>query len=212
MNTKSIQTNFQHYAPWVLMLFHLIGLGIFLYPDRVEGLSGFNMLLCAVLIFFSSTNWRTEAYLLVGIIIGGFTVEAIGVNTGLLFGTYEYGSELGPKIYGVPFVLGFNWYCVVAASAHLVLKWFPTHLSLVVKAIMVGLLCVFLDYLIEPVAMKYNFWDWENSLIPLFNYVCWFIFASIFAGVYLLNVKLLNSTAHVLFYIWMGFFFILNFI
>ena len=210
MNAKTIQINFESYAPWILILFHLIGLGIFLYPNRIEGLSGFNMLLCAVLIFFSSDNWRTEAYLLSGIIIGGFTVEAIGVNTGLLFGTYEYGSELGPKLYGVPLVLGFNWYCVVAACAHLVLKWFPDTLSLIIKAIIVGLFCVLLDYFIEPVAIKYNFWDWENSLIPIFNYVCWFIFASIFASVYLLKVKKLNTTAHFLFYIWLGFFFILN--
>jgi putative membrane protein len=212
MKAKTIQSNFERFAPWVLILFHLIGLGIFLYPDRVEGLSGFNMLLCAVLIFFSADNWRTEAYLLIGIIIGGFTVEAIGVNTGLLFGTYEYGSELGPKLYGVPLVLGFNWYCVVAACVHMVLKWFPTSLPLVIKAIIVGLLCVLLDYFIEPVAIKYDFWDWENSVIPLFNYVCWFIFATIFAGVYLLKVKILNSTAHFLFYIWLLFFFILNLI
>ena len=212
MKAKTIQSKFERFAPWVLILFHLIGLGIFLYPDRVEGLSGFNMLLCAVLIFFSANNWRTEAYLLIGIIIGGFTVEAIGVNTGLLFGTYEYGSELGPKIYGVPLVLGFNWYCVVAACAHMVLKWSPTSFPLIIRAIIVGLLCVLLDYFIEPVAIKYNFWDWENSVIPLFNYVCWFIFATIFAGFYLLKVKIFNSTAHFLFYTWLLFFFILNLI
>jgi putative membrane protein len=212
MNTKSIQINVERSAPWVLILFHLIGLGLFLYPDRIEGLSGFNMLLCAVLVFFSSDNWRTEAYLLLGIIVGGFTVEAIGVNTGLLFGTYEYGSELGPKICGVPLVLGFNWYCVVAACAHLFLRWFPSNIPLIIKAIIVGLFCVILDYFIEPVAMKYNFWDWENSIIPMYNYVCWFVFATLFASVYLQKVKRLNSTAHFLFYIWLGFFFILNLI
>lgn len=210
MNAKSIQIKVEFYALGILVLFHLIGLGIFLYPDRVEGLSGFNMLLCASLIFFSSDNWRTEAYLLIGIMIGGFTVEAIGVNTGLLFGTYEYGSELGLQLYGVPLVLGFNWYCVVAACAHFVLKWFPKDFSLLAKAIIVGLLCVLLDYLIEPVAIKYNFWDWEDSIIPIFNYVCWFVFATIFATAYLLKIKKFNSTAHYLFYIWLGFFFILN--
>lgn len=212
MNAKSIQINVERSAPWVLIIFHLIGLGLFLYPDRIEGLSGFNMLLCAILVFFSSDNWRTEAYLLLGIIVGGFTVEAIGVNTGLLFGTYEYGSELGPKIYGVPLVLGFNWYCVVAACAHFFLRWFPKNIPLMIKAITVGLLCVVLDYFIEPVAMKYNFWDWENSIIPMYNYVCWFVFATLFASVYLQKVKRLNSTGHFLFYIWLGFFFILNLI
>ena len=35
--------------------------------------------------------------------------EAIGVNTGLLFGTYEYGANLGFKIFGVPLIIGVNW-------------------------------------------------------------------------------------------------------
>lgn len=210
MNANTIQVKLESYAPWILVLFHLIGLGIFLYPDRVEGLSGLNMILCALLILFSSENWRTETYLLLGVVVGGFTVEAIGVNTGLLFGNYDYGHELGVKLYGVPVVLGLNWYCVVATSVHFVLQWIPKTMPWMLKAVVAGLLCVVLDYFIEPVAMKYNFWNWEHGIIPLFNYVCWFIFSVLFASVYLLNVKKVNATAYFLFYIWLLFFCILN--
>jgi putative membrane protein len=32
---------------------------------------------------------------------------------------------------------------------------------------------VALDFLIEPVAMKSDFWTWENGVIPLYNYLSW---------------------------------------
>jgi putative membrane protein len=36
-----------------------------------------------------------------------------------------------------------------------------------------------LDYLIEPVAIALDFWQWENNIIPIRNYVAWWIIASI---------------------------------
>jgi putative membrane protein len=32
-----------------------------------------------------------------------------------------------------------------------------------------------LDYFVEPVAMALGFWHWENDVIPLQNYMMWFI-------------------------------------
>jgi len=31
-----------------------------------------------------------------------------------------------------------------------------------------------LDYLIEPVAVQYDFWYWQHAIIPLQNFVAWF--------------------------------------
>ena len=36
-------------------------------------------------------------------------------------------------------------------------------------------ICTLLDVLIEPVAIKLDYWSWENNVIPLQNYVMWFI-------------------------------------
>lgn len=210
MKTEVIQNKFENYAPWVLVLFHIIGIGLFLYPSRPEGLSGFNLLLCASLTFWSSYDWKQEGSLFLSLAFGGLLVECVGVHTGLLFGDYTYGNELGIKAYGVPIVLGLNWYCVVTTSAHVVQKWFSPNISLWIRALFVGLLCVGLDYLIEPVAIRYDFWDWEGGIIPLFNYVCWFVFSSLFAAWYLFKVKQINSTAYFLFFVWVLFFFILN--
>jgi putative membrane protein len=38
-------------------------------------------------------------------------------------------------------------------------------------------LMVFLDFLMEPVAVKLGFWYWKDGIIPVYNYVCWFVTA-----------------------------------
>jgi putative membrane protein len=44
-----------------------------------------------------------------------------------------------------------------------------------VKAGIGAVLMLLLDAVIEPIAMKMGFWQWENNLIPLWNYGTWFI-------------------------------------
>lgn len=46
-------------------------------------------------------------------------VELIGVNTGLLFGTYQYGENLGIKVFGVPFLIGINWGVITFLTANI---------------------------------------------------------------------------------------------
>lgn len=200
------------YSTEILILFHVIGLVIFYHSNQPVGLSSFNILLCSALILNTVQDKRKEFQLLGWIALGGWLIEVIGVNTGLLFGNYQYGHELGFKIYNVPLVLGLNWYCVVVSTSQVVEKHFNTNLY--AKAMIAGLLCTALDFVIEPVAIKYDFWAWEGGIIPFFNYVCWFIFSSLFAGFYLLKSRDLgwNKTGYSLFFIWLIFFTILNFI
>ncbi|MFD0822936.1 carotenoid biosynthesis protein, partial [Micromonospora zhanjiangensis] len=40
---------------------------------------------------------------------GGLAVEALGVATGVPFGTYAYSGALGPKLLGVPLVIPLAW-------------------------------------------------------------------------------------------------------
>ena len=165
----------------ILVLFHVIGTGIMiLYPEGAK-LSYLNLLLTGLLLFLSEKNYiKTTATLLI-ILIGGFLVEYIGVHTGLLFGNYDYGAALGPKMGEIPLVIGVNWFCIVLASCALIYRF---KINIVLKAIIAGALCTGMDFLIEPVAMKLDFWDWENGVIPIWNYVCWFGFASFFSLVY----------------------------
>lgn len=58
---------------------------------------------------------------------GGFVVEAIGVRTGVPFGSYEYNDALGPQLLGVPLVVALAWtmlsYPVMLAARRLTVRW-----------------------------------------------------------------------------------------
>ena len=41
-----------------------------------------------------------------------------------------------------------------------------------------ALLTVFFDWVMEPVAVKLGFWQWEGGVIPFFNYLCWFLISA----------------------------------
>jgi len=193
----------------ILILFHAIGVGIMvLYPEGAN-LSYLNLILAAFLLFISEKNYlRTAATFLV-IFVGGYLVEYIGVHTGVLFGNYEYGTNMGPKIQGIPMVIGVNWFCVVLSSSALL---YSLRLNIIFKAILAGALCTLMDFLLEPVAIKLNFWDWENHIIPLWNYMCWFGFSTFFSFVYFSLGKTHNKPAQSLYFIWIVFFSILNFV
>jgi bisanhydrobacterioruberin hydratase len=160
----------------IVVVFHTIGL-IGLLGESSEAfrsLSPLNLLLamaCLLLSFRQSTKLYADVLLVSGV---GFSVELIGVHTHALFGDYTYGQALGRKLWEVPLIVGLNWSMLSFASLACVL-----HLRLPdwVKALFSALLMTAMDYLIEPVAMKYDFWNWQNGLIPVYNYVCWFLIA-----------------------------------
>jgi bisanhydrobacterioruberin hydratase len=125
----------------------------------------------------------------------GYWVEVIGVNTGLLFGNYKYGNALGIKMWNVPLLIGVQWfvttYCCGVCISFLnnwVLnrasldKKADTHQTRFLPLIFIfdaALLTTFFDYIIEPVAQKLGYWEWQNQEIPTYNYTCWFLISCI---------------------------------
>jgi putative membrane protein len=98
--------------------------------------------------------------------------EIIGVKTGYLFGDYYYGANLGSKFMGVPFVIGCNWAILSISSGNLIHK---LKTSIYLKTLLASLLMVLLDFMIEPIAMELDYWQWKNGEIPVYNYICWFV-------------------------------------
>ncbi|MFT5778619.1 MAG: putative membrane protein [Crocinitomicaceae bacterium] len=199
--------NLHTYSILGLVLIHTIGISLFLIDPEAAKLSYIIIAACALLVYLGQ-GVRTIVPLVI-ISCGGFIIEWIGVHTGALFGEYCYQSALGFKILGIPLVIGLNWYCIVLASVSIsnYLK-----VNIILKAIIAALLCTFLDVLIEPVAIKFGFWEWNSTEIPLYNYICWFIFSFIFALVALRYLKRPSKTATALFITWAVFFILLNFI
>ena len=194
------------YFPIVLLIFHTVGFYLFFNSPENVVLTPLNLLLCGFLVFLSELKSLT-ALAFVVIFILGFTVELIGIKTGLLFGTYYYTDVLSQQFLGVPIIIGVNWFVIVVSSAAL---FFNLKLALPLKALLAGLAATLLDFIIEPVAIKYKFWIWENDLVPLYNYVCWFIFSTAFAYLYFRLTDKQNRTAFFLYFIWVGFFIALN--
>ena len=204
-------TLIQKIAPFVLVIFHIIGLVLFLQSDSASDLTWMNLTLCGLLVFIGEIepkNGNILKLLLVLFIIfwGGFFIEYIGTSTGLLFGEYSYGKVLGWKWLGVSLIIGVNWYAIVLASVNFARLFFKNKwLTILVGAV----LCVVMDLIIEPVAIKYGFWTWHNGEIPLFNYITWFIFATLFSAIYVFTTNKINKTAATLYVVWAAFFCIL---
>ena len=102
----------------------------------------------------------------------GLLVEILGVATGLVFGNYHYGASLGFKIIDVPLVIGANWLMLTYCCGVIL---HSSKLHIFFKSLLGASIMVLLDFLIEPVAMKLDFWQWENNAIPIQNYAAWFL-------------------------------------
>lgn len=173
------------------ILVHAMGvLGmLFIDRDTFRALTPVNLVLMQVLGWWT---YRGPAgrYLLAFILLSlaGFFVEWVGVHTGLLFGSYAYGPWLGPKVGGVPLLIGGNWFLVLGGALgcvlHLRNKFFDHPvgasffrrpvLSSVITSGAAALLAAIFDVIMEPAAVKLGFWTWAGGNIPVYNYICWF--------------------------------------
>lgn len=118
-----------------------------------------------------------------------FLIEAIGVNTGLVFGHYDYGSSLGLKLFQTPIIIGINWLFLVYTTASVVDNFkIPT----LVKIILASTGMVLYDVVLEQVAPILNMWFWKNDIIPVQNYLAWFVLAFIFHS--MLKVMKIKTT------------------
>lgn len=135
-------------------------------------LTPFNLVLTLILFLAINSIRIKDSLVLITIFSIGFLVEVIGVKTGLLFGTYQYGSTLGFKWLDVPLVIGLNW-VLLNLTGHGIFHKFVK--NVILKSALASLTIVLLDVLIEPVAIKLDYWSWENNVIPLQNFMMWFI-------------------------------------
>lgn len=117
------------------------------------------------------------------VIISSWFIEYAGVKTGLIFGTYEYGSTLMPQIDAVPVAIGFAWISMLMTSQAILLRFglLQKIKSTILKAILIGATMTLFDVFMEPAAIKLGYWDWAGGTIPVQNYLAWFIFGSFFA-------------------------------
>ncbi len=189
-------------STFLALLFHVSGLiGILFTPYKEWFIHNtpLNLLVMAALLFWNQQKINRFLILFFAIAFTvGMTTEIIGVNTGLLFGDYSYGSVMGIKIGSVPLLIGLNWfivtYCciVIMEQMH---QWVKNkyealgqpamsvkleHISIIIDGAMMA---AFFDWVMEPAAVKLGFWQWHSVSIPIFNYICWFFIAAFLIGI-----------------------------
>jgi putative membrane protein len=215
----------------VSLIFHIIGIVGIVWIDqsRFAAMTPMNLLLSLTLILWSQEKFDFSFFIffLVAFQTGFFT-EYLGVNHQLLFGHYRYEEALGLKFFGVPLMIGVNWFIMVycsAFTAQILLDFVSTNTSFkvvveskfwgeVLFVITGALLLMGFDWIMEPVAVKLGFWTWlSDGVIPLNNYRDWFL-VSIFLLWILkaLKIRIQNQFAHYLLLIQFLFFVFLRFI
>ncbi|MBU1368382.1 MAG: carotenoid biosynthesis protein [Bacteroidetes bacterium] len=161
----------------LLIIVYMVGIVTVLlgHTDALMLLTPYNLLFAAGLLIYNAEGFDKKygSWLLV-VILAGFFVELLGIETGLIFGEYSYGNGLGLKWLDVPLMIGINWGVLVFATAAMV---HPLKLSKWLKAVIAATLMVSYDILLEPVAVRFDFWSWAGGTIPLQNYLAWWIIA-----------------------------------
>ena len=162
----------------LLFILHFVG-GVALSMDSVKSvfltLTPFNLALTFVLLIWGNENFSFNFFKVISVLfLIGFFVEVLGVYSGLLFGEYHYGKTLGFQFLGVPLIIGVNWVLLVVSS-FAVSSYFVS--NSILKVILSSVIMVLLDLMIEPVAIRLDFWHWQAEVIPLQNYLMWFLVA-----------------------------------
>lgn len=198
---------------FLVVLFHGVGLAGFLIPDFEQlfiRLVPFHLLLMLFLLIITADDKSPELKIFALLVyVLGFLIELIGVNTGLIFGGYTYGSALGIKLWATPLMIGVNWMILVYCAGVFLEKFKMS--SDVLFSIFGALILTGIDFLIEPVAVRFDYWSWDQGVIPVQNYIGWYLFSFLLFMLFRkMNFRKENSVAILLLIVQTIFFLILN--
>jgi putative membrane protein len=170
----------EYYTAGALALLYLVGLIGLWSPLRVyvAPFTPYNLLLTFALLLYYHQHYTRGFVVCVGLVlVGGYGIELTGVATGDIFGDYYYGKTLGLTLIGIPVIIGVNWfiltYCTAVALDRMKAGRY-------IKILLGSFLLVGIDWLIEPVAMHLDFWQWSGGEVPMQNYIGWFFISLVF--------------------------------
>ena len=167
----------------IIPVFYTVGLAGFLIPPSYpyfEKLIPLVLILSFILLVIyhpKQSSYRLSILVFTGIYISGLIVEMIGVNTGVIFGEYSYGSNLGLKILNTPVIIGLNWLILVYTTSSMFEK---INIHVNYKILLASAIMLAYDIVLEQVAPFTGMWNWHEGNIPVRNYMAWFVIALIF--------------------------------
>lgn len=155
----------------ILYAVGIVGIKFGMFGD-ILSLTPLNLLVSLALLLWNHEKWDGKFIAAIVIVAAaGFFVEVAGVQTGIIFGEYTYGKTLGWQWLDVPLAMAVNWLILVYCAAAVVGR--RTEWDIWLKAFAGAVIMVCLDFLIEPVAIQYDFWNWANVAVPPLNYLAW---------------------------------------
>ena len=160
---------------WSFQIFGAIGI-LFWNRQLFIDMTPFTLIMYFFILFHK--NWGDQkkvAFLLLAF-SWGILSEIVGVNTGLIFGSYEYGQTLGFQIMNVPLVMGIIWVVTTLICGTIASQ---IKVGIQLQIFIAVSLMLILDVFIEPIAPKIDMWSFDHSSggAPLSNYITWALVA-----------------------------------
>ncbi len=124
-----------------------------------------------------------------GLSVLSMSVEAIGVMTGVPYGSFSYADTIGAAAIGpVPWTVGFAYVPLLLGTCALAGQFLPGR-SLGVRAGASALLLVVADLVLDPGAALLGYWIWAEPGayygIPASNYIGWLITGTTYSALVL---------------------------
>lgn len=170
-------------AKQIIVIFYAVGVAGFMIPwsrDIFVTATPFALLLSILLLALYHVRYtRKSIVVFIVIAVLGYIIEAVGVNTGIIFGNYRYGNALGYKVFDTPLLIALNWLFLTytAASVADAITRKPFIQLFIVPTIM-----LVYDLILERLAPLMDMWSWSESVVPARNYIAWWIIGFMFIG------------------------------
>lgn len=199
-NIEHKQNNTDSDKKWIWLIGILYGGGIiahnnsFLFAITQQITDGLLLFTNGIVLYSLAQQAKhkqpNKRFLLLGtcavLAIATFMIEVLGVATGKVFGAYEYGATMKLQLWNVPLVIGLNWVILMLGGLDFAGKLIPKKsnifaktITILTRALIAASLVLFFDWVMEPVAIKLDYWHWFGQEIPLQNYAAWFVIAFI---------------------------------
>lgn len=173
------------YLPWAFVALTIAGQILWIL---VDGQARTVLTITTVVTFFGAITvhaflsrgaaW-TAGYLGITLTFG-WLIERVGLTTSFPFGDYTYADSLGPKVFGVPFVIPLAWSmmaypCLLAAQ-----RLSTTRVGV---ALLGGFVLASWDLFLDPQMVGEGYWTWNQigwelpgiDGIPLQNFLGWLL-------------------------------------
>lgn len=164
-----------------------------------------SLLLVFGAIFYYHRNWNSKTICWFAFIaVSSFLLEMYGVNTGKIFGEYQYDRGLGFQINGTPLIIGLNWLFLTYATHDIASVYFRKPVYRITGG---AALMIFYDFIMEGVAPVMGMWHFTNAYPPASNFLAWLVASVIYhTGFEVLKIHTDNYPARMLYWIQSVFF------